>query len=166
MTENKRICVAKITTAHGIKGLVKLHVYAEDLNLIKGALFTSETGDETLKITPKNATARHWLAAVDGITERNGAEALRGTSLYIEQTALPEIGDNEFYYADLIGLPAIDEDGMTIGEIIAVENFGASDLLDIKPKGQPSFYLPVCEETLMTINKDNVIIRIPEGLLD
>lgn len=163
---DKRICVAKITTAHGIKGLVKLHVYADDIALIKGDLFTSETGNKTLKITPKNATAKHWLAAVDGITERNGAEALRGTSLYIEQTALPEIGDDEFYYADLIGLPAIDENGKEIGEIIAVENFGASDLLDIKPKGKPSFYLPVSEETLLEIQDDKVLIVIPEGLLE
>lgn len=162
----KRICVAKIATAHGIKGLVKLHVYADDIALIKGDLFTGETGDKTLKITPKNATAKHWLAEVDGVTERNGAEALRGTQLYIEQTALPEIDEDEFYYSDLIGLPAIDENGKEIGEIIAVDNFGASDLLDIKPKGVQSFYLPVTDETLLEIRDNQVIIAIPEGLLE
>lgn len=166
MSNPKRICVAKIATAHGIKGLVKLHVFADDISLVTGDLFTAETGDKTLKIIPKNKTAKHWLAEVDGVVERNGAEALRGTELYAPQTALPEIADDEFYYSDLIGLPAIDESGTIIGEIIAVENFGASDLLDIKPKGKPSFYLPVSDETLLEIADDKVIIAIPEGLLE
>jgi len=162
----KRICIAKIATAHGIKGLVKLHVFADDITLVKGNLFTGETGDKTLHITPKNKTAKHWLAEVYGITDRNAAEDLRGTELYINQTALPEINADEFYYSDLIGLPTFDKNGIEIGEIIAVENFGASDLIDIKPKAAPSFYLPVTDETLLEIKADRVIIAIPEGLLE
>ena len=163
---SKRICVAKVATAHGIKGLVKLHVYADDIALIKGDLYTDKTDDKTLKITPKNATAKHWLAEIDGVTDRTQAETFRGTELYIEQTLLPEIGEDEFYYSDLIGLPAIDEEGKEIGEIIAVENFGASDLLDIKPKGAQSFYLPVTDDTLLEISENKVTVAIPEGLLE
>ena len=165
-SNTKRLLVAKIATAHGIRGLVKLHVYVDDIALIKGALFTSETGNQTLQVTPKNATAKHWLAKIDGITDRNGAEPLRGTELYIERDTLPDLDDDEFYYEDLIGLPAIDENGVEIGKIIAVENFGASDLLEIKPPSAPSFYLPVTDETIMTINSHNIIVRIPEGLLE
>jgi len=164
--KNKRILIAKITTAHGVKGLVKLHIYAEDEQLANGTLYTSESGSNTLNITLKNATAKHWLAAVEGVSDRNGAEALRGTELYIEQTSLPEIGDDEFYYVDIIGLPAVDESGTEIGKVIAVENFGASDLLEIQPNGAQSFYLPVSDETLLDIKDDKIVVFIPEGLVD
>ncbi|MEM9469597.1 MAG: ribosome maturation factor RimM [Pseudomonadota bacterium] len=164
--ETKRICVAKIATAHGVKGLVKLHVFAEDETLVNGPLFISEDGSNTLNITLKNATAKHWLATVEGVIDRNDAEALRGTELYLDRTALPDLDNNEFYYEDLIGLLAIDEKGDTVGEIIAVENFGASDLLEIKPNGKPSFYLPVSDETLLELKENSVTVSIPEGLLE
>ncbi|NQZ13642.1 MAG: 16S rRNA processing protein RimM [Alphaproteobacteria bacterium] len=166
LANEKRIMVAKIATAHGIRGLVKLHIYADDEQLAGGTLYTSENGKDTLDITLKNATAKHWLAAIDGVTDRNSAEALRGTELYVDQDILPEIGEDEFYYSDLIGLPAIDEDGAEIGKIIAVENFGASDLIEIQPQGESSFYLPVSDETLLEITDDKIVISIPEGLLE
>lgn len=165
-TSQKRIMVAKIATAHGIRGFVKLHIYADDEQLANGKLYTSENGNNTLDITLKNATAKHWLAAVDGVTDRNAAEALRGTELYVDHEILPEIGEDEFYYSDLIGLPAMDEDGAEIGKIIAVENFGASDLIEIQPQGKESFYLPVSDETLLEITDDKIVVSIPEGLLE
>ena len=84
-----RICVAKITTAHGVRGLVKLKIYAEDIALIDGALFTEETGDNTITLTLKSATNKFWLAEIEGITDRTQAEKLRGTELYVARSALP-----------------------------------------------------------------------------
>ncbi len=161
-----RICVAKIATAHGIKGLVKLHVFADDVTLASGDLFTNVTGDKKLKITLKNATAKHWLAEVEGITDRTQAEKLRGTELYTEEKNLPEAEEGAFYINDLISLQAVDKSGEEIGTIIAVENFGASDLLEIKPKESDSFYLPFTDDTVLEITEDNIIIEIPEGLLE
>lgn len=167
MTAFKRICIAKIATAHGIKGLVKLHVYADDHTLANGTLFTSESGDKTLSLKLKNATAKHWLAEVDGITDRTEAEKLRGIELYTNQSNLPEIKeDDAFYIADLVGMPCIDKDKNNIGKVIAVENFGASDLLEIQPEGDSSFYLPFTDETILEITDTTVTVEIPEGLLD
>lgn len=163
----KRTCIAKIATAHGIRGLVKLHVFADDTSLAVGNLFTSETGDATLHITLKNATAKHWLAEVGGVKDRTQAEALRGTELYIPQDALPEPEEGEFYISDLIGLSCVDAHGGAIGEVIAVENYGASDLLEIAPiSGAETFYLPFNDDTILDIQDDKIMVEIPEGLLD
>jgi len=164
--KQKEICIAKIATAHGIKGLVKLHVFADDSSLADGILFTSEGGDKTLSLKLKNQTAKHWLAEVEGITDRNEAEKLRGTELYIDKDNLPEANDDEFYIADLIGLSCIDKDNKHIGKIIAVENFGASDLLEIQPDGGESFYLPFTDDTTLKVSDTTVTIDIPEGLID
>ena len=161
-----RICIAKIATAHGIKGLVKLHVFADDETLANGILFTSESGDKTLSLKLKNQTAKHWLAEVGGITDRTEAEKLRGTELYIDKENLPDADEDEFYIADLIGLACIDKSKKHIGKIIAVENFGASDLLEIKPDSGESFYLPFTDDTILNISETTVAVSIPEGLLE
>jgi 16S rRNA processing protein RimM len=164
--QQNRICVAKIATAHGIKGLVKLHIFVEQPTLANGDLFTSIDGDKTLHITLKNATAKHWLAEVEGVTDRTEAEKLRGTNFYIPKEDLPKPDEDEFYFSDLIGLPAIDEDGTEIGKIIATENFGAGDLIEIQPIGSDSFYLPVTDDTVLEITDENITVSIPEGLLE
>lgn len=166
MIEDKRLCIAKIAAAHGVKGLVKLHVFAENIDLLNGKLFTSESGEDTLSITLKNATAKHWLAEIDGITDRDAAEALRGTNLYIDKSALPAPDEGEVYISDLIGLTAIDKDGQEIGKVIAVDNFGAGDLLEIQPIGAESFYLPFNDDTVLEIQDDKIIVEIPEGLIE
>jgi 16S rRNA processing protein RimM len=164
--QKDRICVAKIATAHGIKGLVKLHVFVDNIDLVSGDLFTSDNGSDTLNITLKNATAKHWLAKIEGITDRTEAEKLRGTELYIDKSALPEADEGEFYFSDLIGLPAVNEDGSEVGKIISTDNFGAGDLLEIQPAGGESFYLPVTDETVLEILDDKIIVCIPEGLTE
>lgn len=161
-----RICVAKIATAHGIKGLVKLHVFVENVELSNGDLFTSATGDKTLHIKLKNTTAKHWLAEIDGIKDRTEAEKLRGTELFIDKSKLPEPDEDEFYFSDLIGLPCLGEDGTEIGKIIATDDFGAGDLLEIQPAGGESFYLPITDETVLEITDEKIIVCIPEGLIE
>lgn len=161
-----RIQIGTITTAHGIKGFVKIKPMVDDHTLLNGELFTSEHDDQTLTLTLKNQMKNFWLAEVDDISDRNEAEALRATPLFINEGALPEADEDEFYYSNLIGLSAIDENGAEIGKVIAVENFGASDLLDIKPSGKPSFYLPFTDETVLEIKKDIIIVAIPVGLCE
>ena len=162
----KRLRAAKIATAHGVKGLVKLHVFLENVDLLNGPVFTNETGDKTLTLNLKNATAKHWLAEIEGITDRTEAEKLRGTTLYIDKNTLPAPDEGEFYIDDLIGLPCLDSDGEKIGDVIGVENFGDSDLLDIKPTAGESFYLPFTDDTVLDIQDDKIIVTIPEGLRD
>ncbi|MCI5061123.1 MAG: ribosome maturation factor RimM [Alphaproteobacteria bacterium] len=162
----ERICIAKIGPAHGIKGLVKLHVFVEDLELLNNPLFTSDVTNKTLTLSLKNATNKFWIAEIEGITDRTHAETLRGTELYIERAALPEADEDEFYIDDLIGLD-VEENQTKIGKIISVENFGASDLIEIQPlDGSESFYLPFVDENIIEITDKSVVVEIPEGLRD
>lgn len=164
----RRIQVAKIATAHGVRGLVKLKMMGDDPSLLETVpVFIGETSAQTLKLTLKNPLGANWVAVVEGVHERNAAEALRGTGLWIDRDTLPEIGADEYYAADLIGMTALGEDGADVGVIVAVENFGASPLLEIKPAGQPSFYLPFTSETVIGEDLDArvITVRLPEGLL-
>lgn len=151
-----RICIGKIATTHGIKGLVKIFPYAEDPSLIESAqqVFTSETGDETLKITLKNPQGKFILAAIEGITTPEDAAQYKNCELYISRECLPDIKDEEsYYYHDLIGLQAISMTGETIGEVIAIDNFGAGDLLEIKISSISTYIPYACSESVDLDNK-------------
>jgi 16S rRNA processing protein RimM len=164
----KRIRIGRIATAHGVRGLVKVLVTAEDPALVETAtVFKGEKSAETISLTLKNPVGKYWVADVAGVTDRDAALALRNTQLWIDRDALPDAGEGEYYAADLIGLKAVDEHGKEIGTIIAVPDFGASPLLEIKPEGKASFYLPFTAETVMEENLKGgfVVIRLPEGLL-
>lgn len=162
MTSRHRICVGKIATAHGVKGLVKIACYAQDPELLESdALYTSQGSDETLKIKLKNKGGKYWIGRVNDISDRNDAEALRGTSLWIDRNTLPEPDEDEFYIEDLIGLPVQDTNGNHIGELLALQNFGAGDLLEIKPEdGKPSFYHPFTRAAVPEISESRITIAI------
>lgn len=166
MTKPQRLLLGKIATAHGVRGLVKILVLGDDPLRLEscGPAWTAAEGGTALRLTMKNPLGKYYLAAVEGVSERNAAEALRHTQLWIDRDKLPDDEDDDgYYYADLIGLRAV-ENGVTIGTVIAVENFGASDLLEIKPEGAPSFYLPFTDDTVLAVSEDTITIVIPEGL--
>lgn len=169
MTENaqntKRICIGKIADAHGVKGLVKVKILADNMDLFGETLFISETGDETLGLSLQNSTNKFWIAHIDGIADRDAALALKGTQLFIDRETLPEAQDGEFYHTDLIGLSVEDDQGTVLGSVAAVQNYGAGDLLEIKPANGPAFLIPFADDYVPHITKEKVVIHIPEGLL-
>ncbi len=167
MTESKRILIGEIATAHGIKGFVKLRSFAEDETLLEHQpLFTDEEADKTISIKLKNALKGDWVAEVKGVADRNEAERLRGTKLYINREDLPEADDGEYYIEDMKGMKIVDGQGKEIGTLLAVENFGASDLLDIKPPSGASFYLPFTDQTVTNVDIEAgvITVEIPEDL--
>ena len=161
---SKRILIGEISTVHGIKGLVKVRSFVEDESLFEGEVFTEESGNKTIKLVLKNALKSDWLAEANGTTDRNEAEKLRGTQLYIDRTALPEAEDGEYYIEDLKGMKVVDENGMDVGTVLSVENFGASDLLDIKPANGASFYLPFTDDVGVDMKKGVISVRLPETI--
>jgi len=140
----KRICLGKVSAAHGIKGLVKILPYCENLSLLNGTLYTDEQGNDTLDISLRNQAGKYILASIDGVNSREDAQALK-YSLYISRDALPDPEDGEYYLEDLQGLAAFEE-GKLLGTVTAVQNFGAGDLLEITPLSGHSFFVPFMNE--------------------
>jgi 16S rRNA processing protein RimM len=138
MTGNaRRILLGRIVSAHGIRGEVVIDSFtgaAEDVAAY-GPLDTEDGRKLDIKLvrtTPKGGV----IARVAGVADRNGAEALRGTALYAARGQLPEPGEGEFYFEDLAGLRADNEVGERIGQVVAVQNYGAGDLLEVRLEGQ------------------------------
>lgn len=152
MTE-KQILIGEIKGAHGVKGLVRVLVYAQDIDLFR----TLKNPSIILKNKHKGDI---WLASIDGVTDKDAADAMKGTKLYISRENMPELAEDEIYLADLIGKECVDENGDFIGTVIAVENFGAGDLLDIKPPSGQNFYLSYDEKTVLSI-EDYITVQMP-----
>ncbi len=161
---NKKIKIAKIATAHGIKGMVKLDFYGDDISIFEKIEYFFDNKGNKFSFKIKNPIKNQWVAEVNNITDRNDAEKLRGTEIYIDRSDFPEIKDeNEFYYEDLIGMNVLDKDGNISGKITAIQNFGAGDLLEIKPVSGASYYIPFTEEYVPEIDlSSGKIVILPD----
>lgn len=133
---DSRVTLAAVAGAHGLGGEVRLKLFAEGVDSLKRhrILFAGERALTLKSVKPGSAGA---IARFAEIADRAAAEALRGTLLTVPRTALPPLGEGEYYHADLIGLPCEDAAGKALGRIVGVENYGAGDLLEIeKPDGK------------------------------
>jgi 16S rRNA processing protein RimM len=158
--DSRKIRVAGVMTAHGVRGLVKLRCYLEDANDLESYNPLSDENGQVYEVKLRNPVGNDWVAEITGIANRNDAEKLRGLQLYIDRERLPDTDDNEFYYEDLIGCSAITADGQAAGSVIAVENFGAGDLLEIQPPQGQSYYLPIAEPFVQNIDMGARIITV------
>lgn len=128
-----RILLGRIRAAHGIRGHVLIHTFTEaPENIASYGPLEDGTGERQLEISVVRVTPKGVVARVAGVTDRNAAEALRGTELYVPRERLPPTEEEEFYHSDLLGLRAFQTDGSLFGEVIAVHNFGAGDILEIR----------------------------------
>lgn len=131
-----RILLGRIVGAHGIRGEVAIKTFtAAPENIGAYGLLADQGGTRTFKVESARVTPKGVVARIKGVVDRNGAEALKGVELYIERDRLPAAADGEFYHADLIGLAAVTPQGEPVGEIVAVQNYGAGDLLEIRLTG-------------------------------
>ncbi len=132
---SERVLLGRISGAHGLKGEVKIAAFtAEPADLAAYGLLTSAGGDKSFEIVSfRSAGGGNVIARLKGVGDRNAAEALRGSDLYVERAVLPPAGDGEYYHSDLIGLTAVSPDGEVLGEIVAIHNYGAGDLLELRP---------------------------------
>ncbi|WP_309665450.1 ribosome maturation factor RimM [Tabrizicola sp.] len=163
-----RICIGAIAGAFGVAGELRLKSFCsvpEDIASY-GPLFT-EDGGSSFKITLTRPVAGGLGARIAGITNKDEADALRGTSLFIDREKLPSLPDDEFYYADLVGLEVRDPGGAVIGKVGAIHNHGAGDILEIVGSGHKSaLLLPFTKTTVPTVDlaAGRLIVDIPEGL--
>ncbi len=150
-----RIRVARIGAAHGIRGEVKLWSFTEDpLAVANYGPLETEDGARRFEIEAARPAKDFLVARIAGVSDRDAAEKLRNTDLFVPRDRLPPIEeDDTFYHADLVGLSAVNEDGSALGTVIAIHNFGAGDLIEIAPTagGEP-LLLPFNETTVPTID--------------
>ncbi|MGH1398985.1 MAG: ribosome maturation factor RimM [Alphaproteobacteria bacterium] len=152
---DKKICIAKIAAPHGLKGLVKIIPFCEDVSLIEAV--------EEFDITLKNPSGKYILAEIAGVSSREAVEAIKGTELFVDRDALPDPEEGEYYIEDLVGLRAVNANsGKDAGVIIAVHNFGAGDLLEIKPKSGEAYLVPFNDDHVPEVSADSVSV-IPMG---
>ena len=131
----ERICVAQIGGAHGLRGEVKLKSFTADPMAVKdyGPL-TTEDGSAGFEIEMLRAAKGHLVARFRGIDDRTAAERLANLRLFVPRERLPPPTADEYYHADLIGLCAVTADGTEIGTVAAVHDFGAGDILEVRPQ--------------------------------
>ncbi|NCT40722.1 MAG: 16S rRNA processing protein RimM [Alphaproteobacteria bacterium] len=153
----KRICLGVIAQAHGVKGLVKILPYGDDPYLIELV--------EEFEITLKNPHGKYFLAEIAGIDSREAVDAIKGTQLFIDRDQLPDPNEGEYYIEDLVGMKAVNIAGKDAGVVIAVHNFGAGDLLEIKPPSGEAYLVPFTDDHVPEVRDDSVtVIPMIDGI--
>ena len=165
------VLMAVIGAAHGIKGELRVKTFTGDPQALAdyGTLFARDgRAFEILALRPQGNVA---VAKFRGVDDRNAAEALTGTELFVERAALPgDLEEEEFYHADLVGMDAVDQDGERLGKVTAVQNYGAGDILEIKGPGvRGGTLIPFTRAAVPSVDLAMRVVRIDRtaaGLVD
>jgi 16S rRNA processing protein RimM len=136
----KTVTLAAVAGAHGVTGEVRLKLFADSVDSLKR--HKSYNG-AALTLKSVRAHKGGAIARFAEITDRNAAEALRSTLLTVLRSELPPLGEGEYYYSDLIGLRCISTDGTELGHCVAIDNFGAGDILEIEKPDKKRFMVPM-----------------------
>lgn len=152
--ELQRICVARLGAAHGVRGEVKLWSFTADPAAVAtyGPLETAD--GRVIEIEALRPAKEGFVARLKGVADRAAAERLRNAELFIPRERLPAPDDaDEFYHADLIGLDAVDAAGTLLGRIVALHNFGAGDIIELRPAaGGDTVMLPFTQDAVPEID--------------
>ena len=156
MAEDKPVTLAAITGAHGVTGEVRLKLFAEGLHGLKRHKSVNE-GARTLAQL-RDAGQGGAVARFAEVPHRTAAEALRGTVLTVPRSALPPLEEGEYFHADLIGLAAVSDAGEPLGTVVAVENYGAGDLLEIERPTGKRFMVPMTAAAVPEWSQERAVI--------
>ena len=157
----KRIALAAVAGAHGIKGELRLKLFADSVASLKAhdRVYVGGELREIRELRDANKTA---IARLDGVNDRTAAEALRGSLIEVDRAALPALEDGEYYHADLVGLPCVGFADEPLGSVAGIENFGAGDLIEVLlPNGKRSL-IPF-RDPIAVLGDDKVVLD-PEFL--
>lgn len=150
---DRPVTLAAVIGAHGVTGEVRLKLFTETL----AAHRTLDAGGRALTLKTIRPGANGHVARFAEIADRNAAEALRGTALTVPRASLPPLDEGEYYHADLIGLPCVSSEGGAIGVAVAVENFGAGDIVEIEKPDGKRFMVPVAPA--VTVEAERLVIE-------
>ena len=150
------ITLAAITGAHGVAGEVRLKLLGDGLESLKSHKHYNDGALTLQKIRSDNKGGA--IARFAGIDNRTDAEKLRGTTLSVSRNDLPPLEDGEFYHSDLIGLAVVTDSGEPVGEVRAIENFGATDIVEIEKPDGKSFMIPLTEQAVPEWNAERLVM--------
>ncbi|NYT39552.1 16S rRNA processing protein RimM [Sphingomonas sp. R-74633] len=157
MSDNRSVTLAVVIGAHGVTGEVRLKVFAEDLSAHR------QFNGGALTLKSVRGGSNGTIARFAEVADRNAAEALRGTELSVPRAALPPLGEGEYYHVDLLGLPAVSDEGEALGKIVAIDNFGAGDVLEIERPADESgkakrFMVPMIPAAVPEWDAERIVV--------
>lgn len=163
----RAVTLAAVIGAHGVTGEVRLKLFGEGVETLKRFRAFNDSSLTLVKLRDDGKGGA--IARFTEVTDRTAAEKLRGTALTVPRTSLPPLDEGEYYHADLIGLAAVSATGEALGRCVAVENYGAGDVLEIErpsQDGQPGkrFMVPMNAAAVPEWNEDRLIVA--EGWAD
>lgn len=167
MSGAKRILVGAITGARGLGGEVRIKSFTDDPSDIAAyGDLTDQAGERVFSIRLRGSSKGALIARIEGVNDRTAAEDLKGTELYLARDQLPAPADDEFYHADLVGLPVRSLDGRTMGTVRSLDDFGAGEVMEILLESGKPLVVPFSREAVPEIDLDRgyVVVDPPEGL--
>ena len=158
---DRRIALAAVAGAHGVKGEVRLKLFSDSVESLSHHKKVYVGGVERQLISVRDG-GKTAVARIQGVSDRGAAEALRGSLLEVDRDALPPLDEGEYYHADLVGLTCESDRGEPLGKVVAVENFGAGDLLEVETTDGKRSLIPFRDG--IADLKDGRIVIDPEFL--
>lgn len=162
----EKIKVGKIVNAVGLKGEVKVYNYSDSSEIYE---ITPEiyVGKDLLQVENVRLQKNMVILKLEGIDDRNAAEAAKGREIFITEDDLPELEEGEFYIRDLIGMTVIEE-GVVLGKVTDVIQNTAQDVFEIERENGKQLLLPRVDEFVLDIDLDTreIKVKLPEGLLE
>lgn len=175
MPQNGMICLGVITGVKGIRGEVKIKTFTQSPeNLTAYGPLYDASGKTVFKVKIVGQAKGQLVARIKDVSDRNQAEALKGTELFVSRDKLPAVDEEDaFYHADLIGLNVVlKENGSLFGKVVQVYDFGAGDMLEVQKEGttgaRNTVLFPFTEQMVPLVDGKNgqIVVDPPEGFFD
>ncbi len=163
------VCVGVVTGARGLKGEVRIKSFTAAPEAVAAyGPVRDETGERSFNIRVTGRSKGTVIARLEGVGDRDGADALKGMRLYVSRDALPEAEDEEFYHADLVGLEAAFADGEVLGTVTAVHDYGGGVSLEVDGALRGVVMTPFTKACVPVVDleKGRVVIERMPGLLE
>ena len=152
----KRVALAAVAGAHGVGGEVRLKLFAQSVESLSRHKLVFVDGRE-MRLQTARAGGKTAIARFDGVSDRSAAEALRGKLIEVDRAILPTLEEGEYYHADLIGFRCVDDAGVLLGTVAAIENFGAGDLIEVEREGGKRSLIPF-RDPIARLEADRIIL--------
>jgi 16S rRNA processing protein RimM len=164
-----QVCIGTIVGVHGVQGAVRIKSFTADpADIAAYGAVGDESGGRRFEVKVLGQARGAVLARLSGVADRDAAEALRGVRLYVSRSALPKTSEDEFYHADLIGLPVETREGARLGSVRAVHNFGAGDILELRDEAGRELLLPFSDAVVPSVDlaAGRIVAAPPASMLE